>query len=85
MGSYGPLEIVGDAAPELRRRGIDRDAEHPGTVPLEGKGRYSPESLHLQIEAMRRAYLDRARYLGDPDFCKMQLDTSDLEGTRAEP
>jgi gamma-glutamyltranspeptidase/glutathione hydrolase len=25
-------------------------------------------ALHLQIEAMRRAYLDRARYLGDPDF-----------------
>ncbi|MDQ3171022.1 MAG: gamma-glutamyltransferase, partial [Acidobacteriota bacterium] len=28
----------------------------------------SAEAKHLQIEAMRRAYLDRARYLGDPDF-----------------
>jgi gamma-glutamyltranspeptidase/glutathione hydrolase len=25
-------------------------------------------SLHLLIEAMKRAYADRARYLGDPDF-----------------
>jgi len=25
-------------------------------------------SWHLQIEAMRRAFLDRARFLGDPDF-----------------
>jgi gamma-glutamyltranspeptidase/glutathione hydrolase len=25
-------------------------------------------SLHVMIEAMKRAYADRARYLGDPDF-----------------
>ena len=30
--------------------------------------RGTPESLHLVTEAMRRAFLDRARYLGDPDF-----------------
>ena len=35
---------------------------------LKRHGRSSPEALHLQIEAMRRAYCDRARYLGDPDF-----------------
>lgn len=35
---------------------------------LKSKGRNSADSMHLQIEAMRRAYLDRARYLGDPDF-----------------
>ncbi|HYZ47476.1 MAG TPA: gamma-glutamyltransferase, partial [Sphingomonas sp.] len=28
----------------------------------------SPASLHLMIEAMKRAYADRARYLGDPAF-----------------
>ena len=35
---------------------------------LKAKGLLTPPALHLQIEAMRRAYLDRARYLGDPDF-----------------
>jgi gamma-glutamyltranspeptidase/glutathione hydrolase len=35
---------------------------------LKSQGRYSPETLHLMIEATRRAFLDRARYLGDPDF-----------------
>ncbi len=35
---------------------------------LKSKGDRSAEALHLQIEAMRRAYLDRARHLGDPDF-----------------
>ncbi|PYP66148.1 MAG: gamma-glutamyltransferase [Gemmatimonadetes bacterium] len=40
---------------------------------LRQQGRWSPETLHLMIEAMRRAYVDRARYLGDPDFVKMPL------------
>jgi gamma-glutamyltranspeptidase/glutathione hydrolase len=35
---------------------------------LKTKGLLTAPSLHLEIEAMRRAYLDRARYLGDPDF-----------------
>ena len=30
----------------------------------------SPASLHLLIESMKRAYADRARYLGDPAFIK---------------
>jgi gamma-glutamyltranspeptidase / glutathione hydrolase len=29
--------------------------------------------LHLNIEAMRRAYRDRAEYLGDPDYVKMPV------------
>ncbi|MEP6492522.1 MAG: gamma-glutamyltransferase [bacterium] len=33
-------------------------------------GALSPQALHYEIEAMRRGYLDRARYLGDPDFVK---------------
>ncbi|MFY1824712.1 gamma-glutamyltransferase [Myxococcus fulvus] len=27
-----------------------------------------PDSVHLYVEALRRAYVDRAKYLGDPDF-----------------
>jgi gamma-glutamyltranspeptidase/glutathione hydrolase len=41
---------------------------------LKAKGLLTAESLHLQIEAMRRAYLDRARHLGDPDFVKVPVD-----------
>ena len=33
---------------------------------LKKQDRWSPETLHLLIETMRRAYCDRARYLGDP-------------------
>ncbi len=35
--------------------------------------RYSPRTLHLMIEATRRAFLDRARFLGDPDFVKVPV------------
>jgi gamma-glutamyltranspeptidase/glutathione hydrolase len=30
-----------------------------------------PEALHLYVEAVRRAYVDRAKYLGDPDFSQV--------------
>jgi gamma-glutamyltranspeptidase/glutathione hydrolase len=34
----------------------------------------SPRSVHLMVQAMRRAYLDRNTYLGDPEFVKNPLD-----------
>ncbi|MGV3707301.1 MAG: gamma-glutamyltransferase [Gemmatimonas sp.] len=34
----------------------------------------SPNYVHLVVESMRRAFLDRARHLGDPDFTKAPLD-----------
>ena len=40
---------------------------------LKPNGPNAPKTRHLEIEAMRRAYLDRARYLGDPDFVQMPL------------
>jgi len=35
--------------------------------------RWSPDYLHLRIEAARRAYADRARWLGDPDFVSVPV------------
>ncbi len=36
-------------------------------------GDRTPESMHLMIEAYRRAYMDRAEYLGDPDYNKIPV------------
>jgi gamma-glutamyltranspeptidase/glutathione hydrolase len=36
--------------------------------------RGSAEAIHLMTEAMRRAFLDRARFLGDTDFVKVPID-----------
>jgi gamma-glutamyltranspeptidase/glutathione hydrolase len=38
--------------------------------PLKDWGWRSAQAVHVQIEAMRHAYLDRNSYLGDPDFVK---------------
>ena len=42
--------------------------------PLKDWGFRSAQAMHVQIEAMRHAYVDRNSYLGDPDFVKNPLD-----------
>jgi gamma-glutamyltranspeptidase/glutathione hydrolase len=37
-------------------------------------GFQSPQSLHVQVEAKRLAYEDRARYYADPHFAKIPID-----------
>lgn len=40
---------------------------------LKTMGAGSSQSLHLMTEAMRRAFADRAEFLGDPDFVKVPI------------
>src|SRR3979490_43928 len=42
--------------------------------PLKEMGYHSADAMHVQIEAMRHAYVDRNSYLGDPDFVNNPLD-----------
>ena len=41
---------------------------------LRSLGHDSPHYVHYVVEAMRRAFLDRARYLGDPDFVQTPVE-----------
>ena len=43
--------------------------------PMPDMAQGSVPSLHLMIEAMKRSYADRARYLGDPDFISAPVAT----------
>ncbi|PZR34307.1 gamma-glutamyltransferase [Caulobacter segnis] len=43
------------------------------TFDLKASGLGSAKTLHLQAEAMKMAYADRSRYLGDTDFVKVPL------------
>jgi gamma-glutamyltranspeptidase / glutathione hydrolase len=43
--------------------------------PLEKMGFQSVNGLHLIASAMQRAFVDRARYLGDPDWVKVPIKT----------
>jgi gamma-glutamyltranspeptidase / glutathione hydrolase len=42
--------------------------------PLKDWGFRAAQAVHVQIEAMRHAYVDRNSYLGDPDFVNNPLD-----------
>ena len=66
-GSYRGFEIVG--APPSSSGGVTlvETLNILETFDLRSRGRWSPETLHLMIEAMKRSYRDRACYLGDPE------------------
>src|SRR3954454_23611162 len=41
--------------------------------PPKGPGRFSSAYLHVLTEALKHAFADRARHLGDPDFVAVPL------------
>lgn len=44
------------------------------TFPLSDYGHNSAQTIHIMSESMRRAYADRALYLGDSDFVHVPID-----------
>jgi gamma-glutamyltranspeptidase/glutathione hydrolase len=49
------------------------DARYPTLGDLPKDGPSSPAYLHTLAEAFKHAFADRARFLGDPDFVKMDV------------
>ena len=41
--------------------------------PIHDLGQNSADTIHLMAEAMKLAYADRSKYLGDPDFVKVPV------------
>lgn len=82
VGWFRGMEVVGMPPPSsggvalmqvlATLDGLPLDAERERTLaagaPLELPGGISPRAAHFWIEAMRRAFADRAEHLGDPDF-----------------
>ena len=67
-GTYRGYEIVSMPPPSSGGIALVQMLNILEQFDLKSKGQSSAETIHLQVEAMRRAYLDRARHLGDPDF-----------------
>jgi gamma-glutamyltranspeptidase / glutathione hydrolase len=70
-GSYRGFEII--AAPPSTSGGttLTEMLNILENFDLRSHGRFAPETLHLLVEAARRAYRDRACYLGDPEFVRI--------------
>lgn len=67
-GSYRGYEIISMPPPSSGGTVLIEMLNILEGFDLSKKGHNSAESLHLLTEAMRRAYADRALFLGDPDF-----------------
>ncbi len=72
-GTYRGFEIVSMPPPSSGGVALIEMLNMLESHDLKAKGFASPEARHLEIEAMRRAYLDRARFLGDPDFVQIPV------------
>ena len=72
-GMYRGFEIVSMPPPSSGGTALIEMLNILEPLDLKAKGLLTAPALHLEIEAMRRAYLDRARYLGDPDFSNIPV------------
>ena len=72
-GTYKGYEIVSMPPPSSGGVALVEMLNILEPLDVKSKGLLTAPALHLQIEAMRRAYLDRARYLGDPDFSSIPV------------
>jgi gamma-glutamyltranspeptidase/glutathione hydrolase len=70
-GTYRGYDIYGPPPPSSGGICLVEMLNMLENFDLRKHGRWSPETLHLMVEVMRRAYCDRARYLGDPAFAKI--------------
>lgn len=67
-GVYRGFDIYAPPPPSSGGIGLIEMLHVLEHFPLRKEGRFAPATLHTLIETMRRAYRDRAAYLGDPDF-----------------
>jgi gamma-glutamyltranspeptidase/glutathione hydrolase len=73
-GTYRGFEIISMPPPSSGGVALIEMLNILEPLNLRSMGLLTPPALHAQIEAMRRAYLDRARHLGDPDFSRVPVD-----------
>ncbi|WP_291870028.1 gamma-glutamyltransferase [Bradyrhizobium sp.] len=74
-GSYRGFEIISMPPPSSGGVVLLETLNILEGFPLPDMKQGAAPSLHVMIEAMKRAYADRARYLGDPDFISAPVAT----------
>jgi len=72
-GSYRGYEIIGAPPPSSGGTVLLEILNILEGYDLARLGNHSAESVHLITEAFRRAFYDRAEFMGDPDFSKIPV------------
>jgi gamma-glutamyltranspeptidase/glutathione hydrolase len=67
-GTYRGLKVVSMPPPSSGGVHLIQMLNILERFPIEQFGHNSADAIHVSAEAMRLAYADRSRYLGDPDF-----------------
>jgi gamma-glutamyltranspeptidase / glutathione hydrolase len=67
-GTYRGLEVLAAPPPSSGGQVLLEALNVLEGYDLRAAGAGSPAAVHLAAEALRRAFADRARFLGDPDF-----------------
>src|SRR5216684_2514574 len=72
-GNYRGYEVISAPPPSSGGIVLLETLNILEAVPLSSMGNRSADSIHWTVEAFRRAYMDRAEFLGDPDFAKIPV------------
>lgn len=67
-GTFRGYDVFGPPPPSSGGIGLVEMLRILENFDLKKEGRWSPRTVHLMIEAMKRSYCDRARHIGDPAF-----------------
>jgi gamma-glutamyltranspeptidase / glutathione hydrolase len=73
-GTYRGYEIISMPPPSSGGVTLVQMLNILEGYPLRDERHDSPRYVHMVAEAMRRGFLDRAKYLGDPDFTRAPLE-----------
>ncbi len=69
--NYRGFEVISFAPPSSGGILLAQMLKMAEKFPLSEYGFQSPKAVQLMVEVERRAYADRAKYMGDPDFWKV--------------
>lgn len=68
ISQYKNYEIISMAPPSSGGIALTQMLGMVENYPISDWGFHAPQTIHLMAEAERRAFADRAKHLGDPDF-----------------
>jgi gamma-glutamyltranspeptidase/glutathione hydrolase len=72
-GTYRGYEVISAPPPSSGGTVLIESLNILEGYDLAGMGDRSAQSIHYTVEAFRRAFLDRAEFMGDPDFAKIPV------------
>ncbi len=79
-GSYRGFKIISMPPPSSGGTHIVQMLNMLENYDVKSLGHNTASSIHLLTEIMRRAFADRGKYLGDPDFVKVPIDGLTAKG-----